>query len=80
MTQGHPLPYLDAVKLEIQANRDIEMLKFSRNEIHLINSMDADYFDRLSQNGARQSEGCRAVAGLRTDVVQPGSQRANRGL
>ena len=47
---GHPLPYLDAVKLEIQANRDIEILKFSRNEIHLINSMDADYFDRLSKS------------------------------
>jgi peptide/nickel transport system substrate-binding protein len=46
---GHSLPYLDAVKLEIQSNRDIEMLKFSRNEIHLINSMDADYFDRLSR-------------------------------
>src|SRR5271165_6720688 len=39
---GHPLPYLDGVRLEIQANRDIEMLKFSRNEIHLINSMDAE--------------------------------------
>ncbi len=46
---GRPLPYLDAVKLEIQANRDVEMLRFSRNEIHLINSMDADYFNRLSQ-------------------------------
>jgi len=46
---GHSLPYLDAVKLEIQANRDIEMLRFSRNEVHLINSMDADYFDRLSR-------------------------------
>ena len=46
---GHALPYLDALKLEIQANRDIEMLKFTRNEIQLINSMDADYFDRLSQ-------------------------------
>ncbi len=46
---GHALPYLDAVKLEIQSNRDIEMLKFSRNEIHLINAMDADYFQRLGQ-------------------------------
>ena len=44
---GHVLPYLDAVKLEIQSNRDIEFLRFSRNEVHLINSMDADYFDRL---------------------------------
>ena len=46
---GRALPYLDAVKLEIQSNRDIEMLKFSRNEIHLINAMDADYFDRLAR-------------------------------
>jgi len=47
---GRALPYLDAVKLEIQSNRDIEMLKFSRNEIHLINAMDADYFDRLAHS------------------------------
>ncbi len=47
---GRQLPYLDAVKLEIQANRDIEFMRFERNEIHLINSMDADYFDRLSRS------------------------------
>ncbi len=35
---GRQLPYLDAVKLEIQANRDIEFVKFTRNEIHLINA------------------------------------------
>ena len=46
---GHSLPYLDAVKLEIQANRDIEMLRFSRNEIQLINSLDAEYFGQLSR-------------------------------
>ena len=46
---GHALPYLDAIKLEIQGNRDIEFLRFTRNEIHLINSMDADYYDRLAK-------------------------------
>ena len=46
---GNALPYLSGVRLEIQSNRDIEMLKFSRNEIHLINSMDADYFDKMSR-------------------------------
>lgn len=46
---GRTLPYLNAVRLEIQPNRDIEALKFSRNEIHLVNGMDADYFDRLSR-------------------------------
>lgn len=45
---GRQLPYLDGVKLEIQANRDIEFVKFTHNDIHLINAMDADYFDRLS--------------------------------
>jgi len=44
---GRQLPYIDAVKLEIQSNRDIELMKFSRGEIHLINTLDADYFDRL---------------------------------
>jgi peptide/nickel transport system substrate-binding protein len=47
---GNPLPYLDAVRLEIQANRDIETLKFTRNEIQLINTMDADYFDKLARS------------------------------
>lgn len=45
---GRQLPYIGAIKLEIQSNRDIELMKFSRGEIHLINTMDADYFDRLS--------------------------------
>ncbi len=45
---GRQLPYLDGVKLEIQGNRDIEFMKFTRNEVHLINSLDADYYDRLS--------------------------------
>jgi peptide/nickel transport system substrate-binding protein len=46
---GNALPYLSGVGLEIQSNRDVEMMKFTRNEIHLINSMDADYFDKLSR-------------------------------
>jgi peptide/nickel transport system substrate-binding protein len=45
---GNSLPYLDSVRLEIQRNRDIEMLRFRRGEIHLINRLDAEYFDRLS--------------------------------
>jgi peptide/nickel transport system substrate-binding protein len=47
---GRQLPYIDAVRLEIQANRDIELLRFTRNEIHLINAMDADNFDRLARS------------------------------
>lgn len=45
---GKRLPYLDSVRLEIQQNRDIEFLRFRRREIDLINSLDAEYFDRLA--------------------------------
>ena len=47
--QGNPLPYLDSVRLDIQRNRDIELLRFRRGEIHLINALDAENFDRLQK-------------------------------
>jgi peptide/nickel transport system substrate-binding protein len=45
--QGRRLPYLDSVHLDIQPNRDVEMLRFKRGELDLINVLDTDYFDRL---------------------------------
>jgi len=46
--QGRKLPYLDAIQLDIQPNRDVEMLRFKRGEIDLINSLDSEYFDKLA--------------------------------
>ena len=46
--QGRQLPYLDAIRLDIQPNRDVEMLRFRRGELDLINSLDTEYFDRLA--------------------------------
>jgi peptide/nickel transport system substrate-binding protein len=46
--QGRRLPYLDAIQLDIQPNRDVEMLRFKRGELDLINSLDSDYFDKLA--------------------------------
>src|SRR5499427_6669692 len=46
--QGRKLPYLDSIHLDIQPNRDVEMLRFKRNEIDLINSLDSEYFDKLA--------------------------------
>jgi len=46
-SQGHKLPYLDAIQLDIQPNRDVEMLRFKRGEIDLINSLDSEYFDKI---------------------------------
>lgn len=45
---GHQLPYIESVRLDIQQNRDIEMLRLTRGEIHFINSVDADYFDKIA--------------------------------
>lgn len=46
--QGRKLPYLDSIRLDIQSNRDIEMLRFKRGEIDLINALDSEYFDKLA--------------------------------
>src|SRR5205823_10089263 len=40
--QGHALPYIDSVRLDIQRNRDIELLRFRRGELQLINRLDAE--------------------------------------
>lgn len=46
--QGRRLPYLDSIRLDIQPNRDVEMLEFKRGEIDMINSLDSEYFDKLA--------------------------------
>ena len=46
--QGRKLPYLDSIQLDIQPNRDVEMLRFKRGELELINSLDSEYFDKLA--------------------------------
>jgi peptide/nickel transport system substrate-binding protein len=47
-SHGRRLPYLDSIRLDIQPNRDVEMLRFKRGELDLINVIDSDYFDRLA--------------------------------
>jgi peptide/nickel transport system substrate-binding protein len=44
---GHPLPYIDSIRIDVEPNRDIEMLRFLQGEIDFINSVDAVDFDRL---------------------------------
>lgn len=48
--QGNSLPYVDAVRLDIQRNREIELVRFRRGELQLINSLEADQFDRLQKD------------------------------
>ncbi|HEY7096876.1 MAG TPA: ABC transporter substrate-binding protein [Terriglobales bacterium] len=52
-SNGHALPFIDSIRLDIQQNRDIEMLRLVRGEIDFINSLDAEYFDKvIAQNPA----------------------------
>jgi peptide/nickel transport system substrate-binding protein len=44
---GHALPYIETVKLDIQRNRDVELMRFRRGELQLINRLDTEQFDRL---------------------------------
>jgi peptide/nickel transport system substrate-binding protein len=46
--EGRKLPYLDSIRLDIQPNHDVEMLRFKRGEVDLINSLDSEYFDKLA--------------------------------
>jgi peptide/nickel transport system substrate-binding protein len=63
---GRSLPYIGSVRLDIQQNRDTEMLRLVRGEIDLINSLDAEYFDKL----AAQAPNMAHDAGVSLDSEQ----------
>jgi peptide/nickel transport system substrate-binding protein len=48
-SQGHALPYIEIVRLDVQRNRDIELIRFRRGELQLINRLDAEQFERLQK-------------------------------
>ncbi len=50
MQSGRRLPYLDSVRLQIQQNRDAELLRFRRGELHLIPVLDPDQFAELARD------------------------------
>jgi peptide/nickel transport system substrate-binding protein len=45
---GQALPRLDSIRIDIEQNRDLEMLRFRRGELNLIEKVTPDMFDRLS--------------------------------
>jgi peptide/nickel transport system substrate-binding protein len=42
-----PLPMVDEIRIDIEQNRDIEVLRFQRGEIQLIDKLTPDLFERL---------------------------------
>lgn len=46
---GQRLPYLDTIRLSIQQNREVELLRFRRGQLHLITNLDPQSFDDLAR-------------------------------
>ena len=42
-----PLPVVDSIRIDIEQNRDLELLRFTRGEIQLIDKLAPDLYDRL---------------------------------
>ncbi len=42
-------PALDSIRLDIQPNKDIELTRFLRGELHFINKLDPESFDRVAK-------------------------------
>jgi peptide/nickel transport system substrate-binding protein len=49
--RGRRLPYLDAARVEILQNREMEALRFRQGEIQILTGLDPDLFDQVA--GAR---------------------------
>ena len=47
-SNGRQLPYLDSVRLDIQQNRELELLRFRRGELDIVNKLDPEMYDRLN--------------------------------
>lgn len=62
-TAGRALPYLDSVRLDIQANTDIEVVRFERGEIDILRKLDPAGYEHL----ARQNPGAARDMGASMD-------------
>ena len=65
--RGRPLPYFEGLHLDIQRNRDIELLRFRRGELQLINRLDSESYVRLQKEDASVARN--AGAGLDSDHI-----------
>lgn len=63
---GRQLPYVDAVRLDIEQNPEIEALRYRRGEIHLINTVSPAVFEKLSEENSALVRD----AGTSTDTEQ----------
>jgi peptide/nickel transport system substrate-binding protein len=52
--EGRQLPYLDAIRLDIQQNRDLEAVRFSRGQIDFIDKLDAELYERIAAGSPKE--------------------------
>jgi peptide/nickel transport system substrate-binding protein len=46
-SSGAPLPRVDSIRIDIQQNRDLELLRFQKGELHLIDKLTPDLYERI---------------------------------
>lgn len=64
---GRQLPYIDSIRLDVQQNQEMEMARLAKGDIHLINSLDPELFDRLA---AQDRSAARDLgAGFDTEMI-----------
>ena len=51
--QGRQLPYIETIRMDIEQNREMEMLRFTRGEIDFISGLDAESYDRLEKQNPK---------------------------
>jgi peptide/nickel transport system substrate-binding protein len=74
---GRQLPYLDSMRIEFQPNRDLEVARFLRGELDLINKLEPLGFDRVAK--ANPAAARNAGASLDSEFVWF-NQRPSPGL
>jgi peptide/nickel transport system substrate-binding protein len=47
---GEKLPHLDSIRLEILANREMELIRFGRGELDFLDKLEPEAFERLRKN------------------------------
>lgn len=61
---GRPLPRVDSIRLEVDANRDMELLRFRQGQLQLIEKLTPELYERLK----RMDAGAARDAGPSLDV------------
>lgn len=64
---GRRLPYVDRIHLQIQQNREMELVRFRRGELDLINSLDPEVFEQLAHE--RPGAAIDAGASLESELM-----------